>query len=432
MSAKPVSRRNFLKTSAVAAAIPFLLSGRLRGADVSANERIAVGIIGVGKMGGLHLRRLLENESVQIVAVCDVDTVRREHHREAVNSHYAAQAGRQRYAGCSSYSDFRDLLARDDIDAVVIATPDHWHALIAIAAARAGKDIYCEKPLCQSIEEARAIVEAVRAENCVFQTGSQQRSTGPFREACELVRNGAIGEIRRITVALPPGLAVPCDLPESDPTAGLDWDLWLGPAPFRGWNEVLSPVGVHDHYPEWRHYREYGGGMITDWGAHHFDIVQWAMDQDESGPVEVIPPAVPGSSSGARFYYRNGVEVTHLEGNGITFFGTDGEIFVNRRTIEVKPATLEREAFLAEAKIRLPATGSHERNWIDCIRSRRKPVCHEEIGARSVTVCHLVNLAYWHNARFGWDPRANQFLTGSGNPDWLRVENGYRDPWKLA
>ena len=432
MCAKHLSRREFLKTSAVVAAVPFILPSRLRAAEVAANDRINIGVIGTGRMGRAHVDRLLKNKFAQVVAVCDVDTVRREHQREAVNGRYAAEMASGKYAGCDAYADFREILARDDIDAVLIATPDHWHALIAIAAARAGKDIYCEKPLCQSVEEARAIVEAVRTEGRVFQTGSQQRSSARFREACELVRNGAIGEVRRITVAIPAGIATFCDLPESEPTEGLHWDLWLGPAPMRGWSEVLSPVGVHPHFPKWRDYREYGGGMITDWGAHHFDIVQWAMDMDESGPVEVIPPSVPGASSGARFYYRNGVEVTHLEGNGITFFGTEGEIFVNRASLEVRPETLDRAAFLAEAKVRLPEVTGHEQNWLDCIRSREKPICHAEIGARSVTVCHLVNMAYWHNARFGWNPEANEFLPGSGNADWLKVETGYREPWKLT
>lgn len=429
MSKKPFTRRNFLKTSALAASAPFVLPAFAWGAERKASDRINLGFIGVGRMGRGLMHGFLRSGEVQVVAVCDVDLTRREEEQKKANAYYAERTGNSGYSGVAAYVDFRELLARDDIDAVVIATPDHWHALLAIEAARAGKDIYCEKPLSQSVNEARTMVDAVRERDRVFQTGSHQRSTERFRLACEWIRNGKIGRIQRVDVALPPGIAKWCDLPESAPPDGLDWNRWLGPAPERGWNEVLSPTGVHSHFPHWRMYREYGGGMITDWGAHHFDIVQWAMEMDESGPVEVIPPRDRAATTGARLFYRNGVEVTHLEGNGITFFGTDGEIFVNRGTIEISPESKRREP-LPEGAIRLYKSNDHKQDWLDCIRSRKRPICDVEIGARSATVCHLTNMAYWNHARLIWDPEKNRFFGGTGDPRWL--DASYREPWSLA
>lgn len=422
------TRRRFLKASLIAASAPFILPSHLRAADRPPNDRIALGIIGTGRMGGTLINRFLGEPDVRIVAVCDVDTIRREHHQQRINEHYAETANPSHHEGCEAYNDFREVLGRDDIDGVVIATPDHWHAIMSIEAARANKDIYCEKPLSQSVNEAGAMVAAVRNHKRIFQTGSQQRSSANFRRACTLVRNEAIGKLQRVNVALPAGLATWCDLPEEDAPDGLDWDLWLGPAPERGWNEELSPRGVHSHFPDWRNYREYGGGMITDWGAHHFDIAQWAMGTDDSGPVEVIPPPKENAASGARLIYRNGVELTHLEGNGITFFGTKGQLFVNRHNLEVTPEGLEERPLPDDAD-RLYQSDNHTRNWLDCMRSRKKPICDVEIGARSVTICHLVNMAYWHRERMTWNPHENEFMGNTGDPDWLDVP--YRTPWKL-
>lgn len=233
------------------------------------------------------LNGFIGRDDTQVLAVCDVDTSRREDAKGRVDRHYFKKTGTTA-RDCAAYNRFEDLLARKDIDAVVIATPDHWHALIANAAAKAKKDIYCEKPLCQSIHEARAMVNAVRKNKRVFQTGSMQRSAREFRVAVELIRNGVIGPVQRVDVAIG-GPGVPCDLPEEPLEPGLDWDRWLGPAPLRPYNAILSPRGINNHYPNWRNYREYGGGMVTDWGAHHFDIAQWGLDADNGGPVEVIP-----------------------------------------------------------------------------------------------------------------------------------------------
>jgi predicted dehydrogenase len=435
------SRRTFLKIATTATATaPFLLPSRVWAAETPPNDRVTLGFIGMGTQNRGLLGGFMGRKDTQVVAVCDVDTNRREDAKKRVEDHYAKQAGAD-YKGCTAYNDFRELIARKDIDAVVIATPDHWHALISIAAAKAGKDIYCEKPLCQSIREARAMVNAVRKNKRVFQTGSMQRSSKEFRTACELVRNGAIGKIQTIDVAIG-GPGVPCDLPEEAMEPGLDWDLWLGPAPKRPYNSVLSPRGVHKHFPNWRAYREYGGGMVTDWGAHHFDIAQWGLGMDESGPVEIVPPSDPKATHGAKFTYANGVVVTHTNGNGVWFHGTEGKIQVNRGKFEYHKGGEQKaaspkdcDALVAEylnkdGVTRLYKSDSHGSDWLACIRSRQKPICDVEVGARTVSVCHLVNLAYYHGQPLKWNPKKEQFADGTGNKAWLDVP--HRDPWKLA
>src|SRR2546421_304153 len=219
---------------------------------------------------------------------------------------------------------------------------------IGIAACQAGKDIYCEKPLSLTIHEARAMVKAVRKHDRIFQTGSMQRSSSEFRKACELVRNGRLGKIKQVIVDVGPP-SVPCDLPEEPMEAGLNWDMWLGPAPERRYNSVLSPRGVHQHFPNWRNYREYSGGMMTDWGAHHFDIAQWGLGMDESGPVEIIPPEDPKATRGLRYLYANGVEMIHGDSGGILFIGADGKILVNRGKFEATPRALGDEPLAAGA-----------------------------------------------------------------------------------
>jgi len=434
------SRRDFIKsTAALTISAPFILPSRVWSAEVKPNNRLTLGFIGMGTQGKGLMGGFLRSADCQTLAVCDVDTTRREHAKKMVEDYYAKQT-ESGYKGCDVYNDFRELLGRKDIDAVVIATPDHWHALIAIAAAKAGKDIYCEKPLCESIHEARAMVNAVRKNKRVFQTGSMQRSSKEFRVACELVRNGVIGKIKSIDVSVG-GPGIPCDLPAEPDEPGLDWNMWLGPAPMRPYHSELSPRGVHKHFPNWRNYREYGGGMVTDWGAHHFDIAQWGMGMDESGPVEVFAPEKPDAKHGVRYLYANGVEVTHKDGNGVWFYGSDGKINVNRGKFELwlgseQKANSANQAedmaaqYLKPDAIRLYNSKDHKADWIAAIRSRKKPICDVEVGARTVSVCHLVNLAYYHNAHFKWDPKKEQFAGGTGDPKWLDVP--HRSPWAIS
>lgn len=439
MSNASISRRKFLKSATGMAAAPFILPSHVWSAEKSPNDRLSLGFIGIGTQARGLMSGFLNKKETQTVAVCDVDTTRRENGKKIAEAFYARQTGSS-YEGCATFGDFRELLARKDIDAVVIATPDHWHALIAIAAAKAGKDIYCEKPLCQSIHEAQAMIKAMRGNKRVFQTGSMQRSSKEFRVACELVRNQAIGKLKSIEVAVG-GPGVPCNLTGETEEPGLNWDLWLGPAPARAYHSELSPRGVHKHFPNWRNYREYGGGMVTDWGAHHFDIAQWGAGMDETGPVEIFPANEPQAQSGVRYRYANGVEVTHKSGNGIWFYGADGKIYVNRGKFELwigdqqkADSMAKLDAVMAEylpsAGVQLYRSEDHKADWLASIRSRKPPIADVAIGAHTVTVCHLVNLAYYHGQKLKWDPSKNKFTGGTGNPAWLDVS--YRSPWKLS
>jgi len=421
-----------------AAAAPFILPSHIWAADVKPNDRLTLGCIGVGTQGRGLLSGFLGKKETQVVAVCDVDTTRRDHSKKTIEDHYAKQAGAG-YKGCDTYGDFRELLTRKDIDAVVIATPDHWHAFIGIAAANAGKDIYCEKPLTQSIHEARTFVNAIRKNDRVFQTGSMQRSSSEFRIACELVQNGVIGKVKDVIVSVG-GPGKFCDLPAEEEEPGLNWDMWLGPAPKRGYHHELSPRGVHRHFPNWRNYREYGGGMVTDWGAHHFDIAQWGMGMDNSGPVEVIAAEKENASHGVRYKYANGVEVIHKDGPGVQFNGSEGKVIVNRGKFELwlgdqqkasstKDLGAIEKQYLADAKIKLYKSDDHKSDWLKAIKERKKPICDIEVGARTVTVCHLVNISYNHHASFKWNPETNQFADGTGNAEWLDIP--HRPQWKV-
>lgn len=413
---KQFNRRQFLKTTTVSAlAGPLLLASRAFG-QKGPNDRITLGFIGTGTQGRGLLNNFLNQQDTQVLAVCDVDTTRREHSRKTVDEFYAAK-GETSYKGCAVYKEFQELIARKDIDAVVIAVPDHWHAYVAIAACNAGKDIYCEKPLSLTIHEARAMVNAARKNDRVFQTGSMQRSSSEFRKACELVRNNRIGKIKQVIVDVGPS-SVPCDLPEETMEPGLNWDLWLGPAPLRPYNSVLSPRGVHTHFPNWRNYREYSGGMMTDWGAHHFDIAQWGLGMDDSGPVEIIPPEDPKANRGLRYLYANGVEMIHGDSGGVLFIGTEGKILVNRGKFEATPKALGDEPLPSNA-IRLYKSNNHGKDFLDCMRSRKRPICDVEIGCRSATVCHLGNLAYWNHRHLKWDPAAERFVGDEEANKWL-------------
>lgn len=436
----PFSRRNFLKTALLAGSAPLVLPSGIWGAETAPSRQITLGFIGMGKQSQHLLSSFLWYDYVRVLAVCDVDRTRREAAKAKVEKHYVGKPNAAAYKGCADYEDFRQLLARKDIDAVVIATPDHWHAIIGIAAAEAGKDIYCEKPLTHNIHEARALVQVVRKNDRVFQVGSMQRSSGEFFAAASLVRNGVIGKVRRAEVSVS-GPAVFCGLPAEPAEPGLNWDFWLGPAPIRPYNSVLSPRGVHTHFPDWRRYREYGGGGVTDWGAHHFDIVQWALGYDDSGPVEFFPAPGPNAQSGVRFRYDNGVEVVHAPGNGIVFHGEKGRLEVNRGKFALwlgaeqkaeSPAQCNEmlKELLPPNAVRLYRSDNHLTDWLKSIRTRKPPICDVEVGARTVTICHLVNLAYYHGQRMKWDPAKEQFTGGTGDPKWLTRD--YRGAWKVA
>ncbi|MBN2474280.1 MAG: Gfo/Idh/MocA family oxidoreductase [Pirellulales bacterium] len=424
-----ISRRRFVQSAAAAAALPAIVPGSVFGKEdrPAPSQRITIGFVGCGKMANdYHLSTLLRFDDVQALAVCEVDRTRRQHAKRRVEEAYAQDGS---YQGCAEYVDFRELIARKDIDAVCIAAPDHWHAIPVIEACKAGKDVYCEKPLTLTIAEAKRCIDAVRKHGRVMQTGSQQRSSvfGPFRKACELLRSGRLGRIKTVTVGVG-GPSRWCDLPEEEMEPGLDWNMWLGYAPVRPYNSVLSPRGVHHHFPAWRSYREYSGGGHTDMGAHHYDIAQWALGMDESGPVEIIPPDDPKADSGVKYVYANGVEMTHGGPAGCVFTGTEGTLRIGRGHLSSNPESIVKEP-LADDEVHLYNSPGHHRDWIDCIRSRKRPVADVEIGARSVTVVHLGNLAYWNRRKLRWDPAKWTFVGDDEANTWLDRQR--RDPWQL-
>lgn len=423
-----LDRRRFLAAAAGAAA-PLILEPRLHAQDRQGqgpNGRINLGFIGMGIMARGHLGALLGNAGVQVVAVCEVHRGRLQDSVERVHRAYARERKAGTYRGCASFNDFRELLGRRDIDAIVISTPDHWHAIPAILAARARKHVYCEKPLSLTIAEGRAMVRAAREHNIVFQTGSQQRTefSGHFRKAVEYVRSGRIGAVRTVRVGVG-GPARPCDLPAEQTPEGVDWEMWNGPSPARAFNSILCPNNIHNHFPAWRNYREYAGGMLADMGAHHFDIAQWALNMDSSAPTEIHPPE--RGDTGLRFVYANGVEMFHGGRSGCTFEGADGTIYVDRDRIESTPRTILEQP-LGERDFGLPAVGTnHRQNWLDCIRSRQRPVADVEIGCRSAQVCQLGNIGYQLRRALRWDPEREEFLRDDEANRLRSREN--RAPW---
>jgi predicted dehydrogenase len=443
-NAKIVSRRSFLKHAGLVAVAPYLVpSTALGSAGRSApSQRITLGIIGLKKMGRAHVHNLLRHGDVQILAVCDVDRTARTEQQNVINDFCAAQRGGGRYAGCDEYNEYERVLERPDIDAVVVATPDHWHAIITIAACRAGKDVYCEKPLSLTIGEAKEMVKAVRRHGRVLQTGSQQRSSAEFRRACELVRNGLIGDVKAVHVEVGPVSQHVC-LAEEPVPPGLDYERWLGPAPWVPFNHTR----IGSYYDDgWRRIRDYSGGKMTDWGAHHFDIVQWGLGMDESGPVEIIPPpprqtskpmpriiegtgASPVDPSwGLTYRYANGVKVIKDHTNGVLFVGTEGQVEVNRGRLRTWPEGL-RDHRLGPNDLHLYRSPGHYEDWLNCIRNRRRPICDVAVGARSATVCHLGGIALWLGRSIRWDPVKQEIIGDEAAGRWL--DRPKRAPYRL-
>jgi predicted dehydrogenase len=425
-----LSRRQFLSraagTAAGAVALPYFVPASVfAGAGSAPSERITLGFIGAGKQSQHLMRSFLNSPGTHVVAACDVDKLKLARGKRIVEDHYAGKSG-SAYKGCDTYGDFRDVIARDDIDAVVISTPDHWHAITVIQSAQAGKDIYCEKPLSQTIEEARAMVNAVRRYGRVFQTGSMQRSDWHFRLGCELVLSGYIGELKHVTVSVGGPAANPA-LPAQPEPDYLDWEMWLGPAQWRPYNEDLSPHLSRDVFPNWRNNSRFGGGGMTDWGAHHFDIAQWGMGMDESGPVEIIPP--DGKDYKVLTYkYASGVTMTRDKADGVLFTGTEGTVETNRGRLRTNPESLKDQK-IGPNETHLYESRNHYVDWLDAVRKRSKPICDIETGCRSVSVCHLGNIAYKLGRPLKWDPEREVFV---GDSDANRlISRPMCSPWHL-
>jgi len=449
MDATRITRRGLLKRAAGLVAAPYVVSAAAlgKGGTVAASERITLGFIGVGIMGHGHVRVCSHHGDAQILAVCDVDRWRRESAKAIVEQSYAAQPSRRGTGGCRAYNDLRDLLARDDIDAVLIATGDRWHALATILAAKAGKDIYCEKPVSLTVREGRAMERAVRRHDCVFQSGLQQRTTGEFRKACRLVASGAIGKVRVVYVNFQ-GTCGDVGLPAEPVPDGLDWDLWLGPAPWRAYNRRFHPYGRPPHVVPWHFCRDFGGGNLTSNTVHAFDVVQWGLDADDSGPVEVIPPAA-GRYPVLTYRYAGGTLLqvvgpyldaskvsvpagwdvrTRLSNFGAVFVGEGGWIHVGRGGL--------LKSFPEEI-VRGPVGGrdprgpvnNHHQNWLNCIRTRRRAACDVAVGRRSTAVAHLGCIAHWTARTLTWDPVGETFGADDEANRWL--SRPMREPWRL-
>ncbi|MFD2569644.1 Gfo/Idh/MocA family protein [Spirosoma soli] len=407
------NRRTFLKQAAGLSAFYIVPRHVLGRGFLAPSDQITVGFIGLGRQAGGLRGQFLKNEA-RVIAACDVDSSKVTAFADAVNAHYAEKADKSSYKGCQRYDDYRTLLNNKDIDAIVIATPDHWHSVIAIRAAKAGKDIYCEKPLSLTVQEGRAMVQATRKHKRIFQTGNMQRSWKEFRQAVELVRNGYIGEVKTININVG-GPPRPWDLQAQPLPAGVNWDAWLGPnTVIRPYNNVLLPTPKDTFWGQWRDIDEFGGGGMTDWGAHMFDIAQWGLDMDKSGPVELTPPT-DGSGKGLIYRYANGVIMNHqpVEGKQYChFIGTEGEVKVARGELTTTPAAL-KDKVIGENEKRVYYSDNHYKDFLDAIRSRKNPICDVEVGHRTASVCNIGNIAYKLKQSLRWNPEKETFENNS-------------------
>jgi len=420
MKSKCFSRREFLKGTVLAGVglgFPMFVPARVFGRNAPGNH-ITIGLIGMGRMMGSHQRIMLGREGVQVLGVCDVDRDKRARAREQVEQAYAARQASAGYKGCAAYNEYERIVERGDVDAVVVATPDHWHTMISVAAMRAGKDVYVQKPMTLTVLEGRLMRDVAKQHGAILQVGSQQRSERAFRKACEIVRNGWIGKLHTIYTRLgqfPP----PQTLPGEPIPEGFDYDRWLGPTPWYPYNKKR----VEGNYGGgWRCFWEYGSRKNGDWGAHHFDIIQWALGMDESGPVEFIPKGYEGAEYQSHVY-ADGTRVwkNHPVKNGqmIQFIGEEGEVLVSRGgRLETTPAAL-KDRPLAPGDIHLYESYDHEGNWLECIRSRKPPICPAEIGHRTATICHLNGIAERLGRPLKWDPVKEEIIDDAAASRWL-------------
>ncbi|MEM6257741.1 MAG: Gfo/Idh/MocA family oxidoreductase [Planctomycetota bacterium] len=384
----PTRRQVLAGLTAAAALGPVMLTGR-SWARASANDKMGAVLIGAGKRGADRLLgQFLNHPKLKLLAIAEVDTDRREHYTALANKHYGGEA-------CVGVNDYRDILDRNDIDIALIFTPDHWHTIPAVHAMEKGMHVYAEKPLTLNLLESQRIIEAQKKSGVTFQTGSQQRSEfgGRFLKAAEYVVNGRLGKCNFAEVGCGDP-AIPCDLPTEDKPAGLDWGLWLGPAPMRGYHPALSPRGVHKNFPAFRRYEEYAGGQLADFGAHMFDIAQWAFGKDRESPVTVTPPKEEGAKRGVEMTYADGTKMVHASiGNGVRFIGQKGTLHATRGSLKSEPASILQEP-LTDSDTRLHTPMNHLNNFTDCIGTDTQPVCDAEVGARTAALCHLANIAY--------------------------------------
>ena len=414
------TRREFLRSAALAGAalaLPTIVPATVFGRNAPSN-RITMGLIGMGLMMGGHHQIMLGRDGVQVLAVCDVDRTKRERAKERTEKSYAAKTASGSYKGCDAYNEYERVIERKDIDAVIVVTPDHWHTMISLAAMKSGKDVYVQKPMTLTIREGRLMSDANKQYGAILQVGSQQRSERAFRKACEIVRNGWIGKVHTIYTDLGE-FAPPQTLPEEPIPDGFDYDRWLGPTPWYPYNKRR----VEGNYGGgWRCFWDYGSRKNGDWGAHHFDIIQWALGMDHSGPVEFLPKGYQGAEYQS-YVYANGTKVwkNHpvKHGQMIQFIGESGEVLVSRGDrLETTPAALNDRP-LSPSDIHLYESYNHEGNWLECIRTRKPPICPAEIGHRTATVCHLNGIAERLGRPITWDPVKEEIIGDAYASRWL-------------
>ncbi len=435
-----VSRRKFFKHSGavlgtwgLAHVIPSSALGFA--GTVAPSNRIAVGCIGMGIRGTQLLKGLLQYNDVQVVAVCDVYQSQRQKAKDTIDGHYGG-------TGCTAYNDFRDLCRRSDIDAVSIASPDHWHVLHSLQAARNGKDLYTEKALGLSVAQDKALRQVCRRYGTVFQWGTQQRSEANFRFACELVRNGRIGRLHTIQVGVPHDFAFP-NQPTQPVPEGLDYDMWLGPAPWAPYTyHRCRPWTQKESWAIWYHISDYClGGIGGFWGIHHVDIAQWGHGTEHTGPVEVEGTATfPDDgladcavSWNVRVKYADGVTMVYTDNQqnkqGVVFQGTEGWVYVRRGAIDASPKSLLTSK-IGPDEIHLTESPGHQRNFLDCIKTRETPIADIESAVRSDTISHLVDICTRLKRRIRWDPDGEQIVD---DPEAGRMlSRSMREPWRLG
>jgi hypothetical protein len=455
-----MTRREFLDRTgrvSAAAAVPWIVPASVMSAQTStpASERLTMGLIGHGAMGSGHLHRLVGDREVQVLAVCDVDRVRREEAQRIVEETYAAREPAGKYKGCTAYNDYRELLARPDIDAVVIVTPDHWHSLQAIHAVEAGKDVYCEKPISLTVQQGRRLVETVRRYGRIFQTGTQYRSISTIRRVCEFVRAGGLGKVKSVFtlwgkigrhLGVDSYAPLPFALPAEPVPDGLDWDLWVGPAPWQPYNNALHRNPSPGVVP-WAFHGDFGAAAVTWYHSHAADVIQYALGVENSGPVEFIHPN-SGTYPTLTCRYANGT-LLHLVDNwemvknvykavpaNARLAGNFGGVFVGERgwvtsmttggPIEGGPQEIFAEMKLTTREVN-PGDNNHHANWFECIRTRRPTSCGEEIGHRGASLGHLTIIAYKLQRSLKWDPVKEEF-PGDDAANRL-LGRSMRSPW---
>ena len=438
-----ISRRTFVKgllSAGAVAGVPWVFPGRAAGA-VAPSERISIGMIGMGRQATYaNLPPFLRSKDTQVVAVCDVDSWRMKGAEARVNKHYAKGKSSGTYKGCSTHRDFREVLARDDIDAVMISTPDHWHVPMAIAAVKAGKDVCCEKPLTLSIHEGRVLSDAVKRYGRVFRTDSEFRSHWYFHRVVELVRNGRIGKLHTIRAGVPAGDVGCAPQPIMPVPAELDYNMWLGPAPLAPYtrNRVHTPSSFRR--PGWMRVRDYCDGMITNWGTHLIDIAQWGNGTDRTGPVEVQASGTYPTdglwnvllSFEAKYKYANGVTMHYtMDRPFVQFEGEGGWIRADYGgKIQSSPKSLVKETLGPADNIRFPLR-SEKADFIDCIKTRGRTLEDAEVGHRTTSACHLAHISIMLGGqKLRWNPDAEQFIDNDP-ANRLTRRTALRPPWTL-